>query len=245
MLYNINSIKLFIIEVKALKKILLIEDDEDIAFGIKVYLEKKEFQVNIGNSLAKGKEKFNLSYHLIIVDINLPDGTGYEFFSFVKSKSDIPIIFLTIIDEEKEIVKGLDIGADDYITKPFKLSVLESRINTVLRRVKRDITLDDILFSKDLKLIKSQTKVFKGNEEINITGREYKLLEMFMENQNQTLTRESILERLWDIEGDFVNDNTLTVMVKRLREKVEYNPNKPAIIKTIRGIGYRMESQHE
>ncbi|MBU5313995.1 response regulator transcription factor [Tissierella carlieri] len=228
-----------------MKKILLIEDDENISFGIKTYLEKKNFKVEIGDTLAKGKEKFNLSYDLIILDMNLPDGIGYEFFSFVKSKSHIPIIFLTVRDEDEEIVKGLDLGADDYITKPFKLSILESRINTVLRRVKRDNTSEDILFCKDLKLIKSQTKAFKNNEEINITGREYKLLEMFMENQNQTLTREFILERLWDIEGDFVNDNTLTVTIKRLREKVEDNWSRPMIIKTIRGIGYRMESEYE
>jgi DNA-binding response OmpR family regulator len=231
--------------VKLLKKILLIEDDENISFGIKTYLEKKDFQVEIGDTLAKGKEKFKLSYDLIILDMNLSDGIGYEFFSFVKSKSHIPIIFLTVRDEDEEIVKGLDLGADDYITKPFKLSILESRINTVLRRVKRDNIVDDILFCKELKLIKSQTKVYKDNEEINITGREYKLLEMFMENQNQTLTRERILERLWDIEGDFVNDNTLTVTIKRLREKVEGDYNKPKIIKTIRGIGYRMGNEDE
>ena len=132
-----------------MKKILLIEDDENISFGIKTYLEKKDFQVEIGDTLAKGKEKFKLSYDLIILDMNLSDGIGYEFFSFVKSKSHIPIIFLTVRDEDEEIVKGLDLGADDYITKPFKLSILESRINTVLRRVKRDNIVDDILFCKE------------------------------------------------------------------------------------------------
>jgi len=228
-----------------LKRILLVEDDDNISFGIKTYLEKKGFKVDIVDSLTKGKDKFSLIYDLIVLDVNLPDGTGYDFLSYVKLKSQTPIIFLTVRDEEKEIVKGLDLGADDYITKPFKLSVLESRINTVLRRVKRDTTLDDTLFCQDLKLIKSQTKVFKGKDEINITGREYKLLKMFMENQNQTLTRESILEKLWDIEGDFVNDNTLTVTIKRLREKIEDNPSKPKIIKTIKGIGYRMESEYE
>ena len=228
-----------------MKRILLVEDDDNISFGIKTYLEKKGFKVDIVDSLTKGKDKFSLIYDLIVLDVNLPDGTGYDFLSYVKLKSQTPIIFLTVRDEEKEIVKGLDLGADDYITKPFKLSVLESRINTVLRRVKRDTTLDDTLFCQDLKLIKSQTKVFKGKDEINITGREYKLLKMFMENQNQTLTRESILEKLWDIEGDFVNDNTLTVTIKRLREKIEDNPSKPKIIKTIKGIGYRMESKYE
>lgn len=228
-----------------MKRILLVEDDDNISFGIKTYLEKKGFKVDIVDSLTKGKDKFSLIYDLIVLDVNLPDGTGYDFLSYVKLKSQTPIIFLTVRDEEKEIVKGLDLGADDYITKPFKLSVLESRINTVLRRVKRDTTLDDTLFCQDLKLIKSQTKVFKGKDEINITGREYKLLKMFMENQNQTLTRESILEKLWDIEGDFVNDNTLTVTIKRLREKIEDNSSKPKIIKTIKGIGYRMESEYE
>ncbi|MBW4829489.1 MAG: response regulator transcription factor [Clostridiaceae bacterium] len=228
-----------------MRKILLIEDDENISFGIKTYLEKDDFKVDIEENLARGKKKFNLKYDLIILDMNLPDGTGYDFFSFVKSQSNIPIIFLTVVDEEEEIVKGLDLGADDYITKPFKLSILKSRINTVLRRVKRDKTLMDTLFCKDLKLIKSQTKIFKENKEIDITSREYKLLELFMENQNQTLTRELIIKRLWDIDGDFINDNTLTVTIKRLREKIEDNPNNPIIIKTIRGMGYRMENRYE
>lgn len=132
--------------MKHLRKILLIEDDENISFGIKTYLEKDSFKVDIGENLVGGKKKINLKYDLVILDMNLPDGTGYEFFSFVKSKSNIPIIFLTVVDEEEEIVKGLDLGADDYITKPFKLSILKSRINTVLRRVKRDKTLIDTLF---------------------------------------------------------------------------------------------------
>ncbi|NLY45361.1 MAG: response regulator transcription factor [Tissierella sp.] len=223
-----------------MKKILLIEDDENISFGIRTYLEKKDFKVEIGSSISKGKERLNTNYDLILLDMNLPDGTGYDFFEFVRLKSNTPIIFLTVIDEDEEIVKGLNLGADDYITKPFKLSILESRINTVLRRIKRDPSLDDMIFSNDLRLIKSQTKVFKGDMEISLTGREYRLLEMFMENKNQTLTRGLILEKLWDMDGDFVNDNTLTVTIKRLREKIEDNPNNPKILKTVRGIGYRM-----
>lgn len=228
--------------MRYLKNILLIEDDENISFGVKTYLDKRNFRVTVGDSVEKGKQIFRTSYDLIILDMNLPDGTGYDFLNFAKSKSNIPIIFLTVIDEDDEIAKGLNFGADDYITKPFKLLVLESRINTVLRRVKRDISLDDVIYSNSLRLIRSQTKVFKDDVEISLTAREYRLLEMFMENKNQTLTRGFILERLWDIEGDFVNDNTLTVTIKRLREKIEDNPYKPTILKTIRGIGYRMEN---
>ncbi|WMM23423.1 response regulator transcription factor [Tissierella sp. MB52-C2] len=225
-----------------MKNILLIEDDENISFGIKRYLDKRDFNVEIGNNISMGKEKFKTDYDLIVLDMNLPDGSGYDFLEFIKSKSNIPVIFLTVKNEDDEIVKGLGLGADDYITKPFKLSILEARINTVLRRVKRDISLDDVIFSNDIKLIKSQTKALKQGEEIFLTGREYRLLEMFMENKDQTLTRGFILERLWDIDGDFINDNTLTVAIKRLREKIEYNPNKPKILKTVRGIGYRMEN---
>ena len=227
-----------------MKNILLIEDDENISFGIKRYLDKRDFNVEIGKDISMGKAKFKIDYDLIILDMNLPDGSGYDFLRFVKSKSNIPVIFLTVKNEDDEIVKGLGLGADDYITKPFKLSILEARINTVLRRVKRDISLDDVIFSNDIKLIKSQTKVLKQGEEIFLTGREYRLLEMFMENKDQTLTRRFILEKLWDIDGDFINDNTLTVAIKRLREKIEYNPNKPKILKTIRGIGYRMENDN-
>ncbi|MBU5427039.1 response regulator transcription factor [Tissierella pigra] len=227
-----------------MKNILLIEDDENISFGIKRYLDKRDFNVEIGSDIATGKEKFKADYDLIVLDMNLPDGSGYDFLEFIKSKSHIPVIFLTVKNEDEEIVKGLGLGADDYITKPFKLSVLEARINTVLRRVKRDISLDDVIFSNDIKLIKSQTKVLKEDKEIFLTSREYRLLEMFMENKDQTLTRRFILERLWDIDGDFINDNTLTVAIKRLREKIEYNPNNPKILKTIRGIGYRMENNN-
>lgn len=227
-----------------MKNILLIEDDENISFGIKRYLDKRDFNVEIGSDIATGKEKFKADYDLIVLDMNLPDGSGYDFLEFIKSKSHIPVIFLTVKNEDEEIVKGLGLGADDYITKPFKLSVLEARINTVLRRVKRDISLDDVIFSNNIKLIKSQTKVLKEDKEIFLTSREYRLLEMFMENKDQTLTRRFILERLWDIDGDFINDNTLTVAIKRLREKIEYNPNNPKILKTIRGIGYRMENNN-
>lgn len=228
-----------------MKNILLIEDDENISFGIKIYLEKRDFRVTVGDCIKRGVKLFKTNHDLIILDMNLPDGTGYDFLKFVRSKSNTAIIFLTVIDEDSEIVKGLNLGADDYITKPFSLSILESRINNILRRIKRDISLDDEIMLSGLRLIKSQTKVFKGDIEVFLTGREYRLLEMFMENINQTLTREFILERLWDIESDFVNDNTLTVTIKRLREKIEDNPNKPKILRTIRGIGYRMENDNE
>lgn len=228
-----------------MKRILLIEDDENIVFGIKTYLEKRDFMVQKAGSVEEGKQLFNTGLDLILLDVNLPDGIGHELLSFIRSKSNVPIIFLTVIDEEKEIVRGLDLGADDYITKPFKLSILESRINTVLRRLKRDNSSDDVLFCGDFKLIRSQTKVYRCNEEINITGREYRLLEMFMENQNITLTRKILLDRLWDIDGDFVNDNTLTVTIKRLREKLEGSTSGTQIIKTIRGIGYRMDNEYE
>lgn len=218
--------------------ILLLEDDDNIAFGIRTSLQKKQIDVSCYSSLHAAKEHFSHEIDLVLLDLNLPDGSGYEFCRYVKELRDVPVIFLTVRDEEHDIVKGLDMGADDYITKPFLLSVLYSRINAVLRRTATGTETIPALFTcGSLSLNTDQTKVFLNHEEIELTAGEYRLLSVFMQNKNQTLTRTRLLELLWDANGSFVNDNTLTVTMKRLREKLK----NTSYIKTLRGIGYRLE----
>lgn len=218
-------------------KIFLIEDDYTITLGIKSFLRKNNFKVIHAENIEEGKKLFDIDIDLILLDLNLPDGIGYEFCRYVKAIKDIPVIFITVRDEEGDIVKGLDMGADDYITKPFKFSVLLSRINAVLRRTKRQNFEDEILRCKDIKIIKSQTKVYKNDCKISLTVREYNLLLLLLENKNRTLTRDVLLDKLWDANREFVNDNTLSVSIKRLREKL----GDASVIKTVRGLGYKVE----
>lgn len=218
-------------------KILMIEDDDTIAFGVKSFLLKNNYRVIHGKNLKEGKELFKTDIDLILLDLNLPDGSGFDFCSYIKSIKDIPIIFLTVIDEESSIIKGLDMGGDDYITKPFKLSVLQSRITAVLRRTLKEHIKGDVLWCKNIKVVKSEARVYKSNYEIELTVGEYNLLLQLLENKNCTLTRTTLLEKLWDCNGEFVNNNTLSVAIKRLREKL----GDDSLIKTVRGIGYRLE----
>lgn len=217
--------------------ILIIEDDDTIAFGIKSFLLKNNYRVIHGSNLKKAKELFNTDIDLILLDLNLPDGSGFDFCQYVKKIKDIPIIFLTIKDEESTMIKGLDMGGDDYITKPFKLNVLQARISAVLRRVVKQHMQEDVLCCKNIKLIKSESRVYKNDHEIKLTVSEYNLLLQLLENKNRILTRTILLEKLWDVNGEFVNNNTLSVAIKRLRNKLEDD----FFIKTVRGIGYRLE----
>lgn len=217
--------------------ILIIEDDDTIAFGIKSFLSKNNYKVIHGENLKKGKELFKNDIDLILLDLNLPDGSGFDFCRYVKEIKDVPIIFLTIKDEENTMIKGLDMGGDDYITKPFKLSVLQSRITAVLRRTLKQQIKEDVLWCNNIKVIKSESRVYKNNHEVELTVSEYNLLLQLLENKNRTVTRTILLEKIWDVNGEFVNDNTLSVTIKRLRNKLEDD----SFIKTVRGIGYRLE----
>ncbi|EJP6472206.1 response regulator transcription factor [Clostridium botulinum] len=217
--------------------ILIIEDDDTIAFGIKSFLLKNNYNVIHGENLKKGKELFTKDIDLILLDLNLPDGSGFDFCSYIKTIKDVPIIFLTVVDEESTMIKGLDMGGDDYITKPFKLSVLKSRITAVLRRTLKQNTEESVLCCKNIKVIKSESRVYKNSHEIELTVGEYNLLLKLLENKNRTLTRANLLKNLWDYNGEFVNNNTLSVAIKRLREKL----GDDSCIKTVRGLGYRME----
>ncbi|WP_068786773.1 response regulator transcription factor [Paenibacillus phocaensis] len=220
-----------------MKKILIVEDDETISFGLSAALRKHGFEPLACASLAAGEAAFAEAgdIALILLDWNLPDGTGYEFCRKVKAIRDVPVIFLTVRDEEQDIVRGLDLGADDYIVKPFRLSVLLSRINAVLRRTKN--AGQAVLSCGAIVLDKRKAAAWLAGRELSLTAGEYRLLSVLLEHKNQTLTRSQLLDKLWDAEGNFVNDNTLTVTIKRLREKLDHTD----CLKTIRGIGYRME----
>ena len=218
-------------------KILLVEDDKNIAIIISYYLQQEGFTINTAKTVKEGIEKIkNNEYDLMLLDINLPDGTGYALYQEMKNIQEIPTIFLTALDEEKDIVKGFDLGADDYITKPFHAGELLSRIKNVLRHniknAKKEI--EEKIKIKNVEINLSCGKVLKEGKEIELTALEYKILVMLFENRGKMITREQILSYIWDSEENFVNDNTLTVYIKRIREKIEDNPNKPEIIKTVR-----------
>ncbi|MDU2993819.1 MAG: response regulator transcription factor, partial [Clostridium sp.] len=187
------------------------------------------------------KEKISNSHiDIILLDVNLPDGNGYELCKEVRVDSEVPIIFLTACDEEVNIVMGLDLGADDYITKPVRVRELVARINAVTRRkgvVSKD-TEDNKIIVRDIKVLPLKYEVYKGDEKLQLTSVEYKLLLLLIENSGNVLTRKTLLEKLWDIEGDFIEESTLTVYIKRLREKLKEDKENP-YIETVRGIGYK------
>lgn len=219
-----------------MKKILLVEDNETIIMGLKYSLEQEGFQVISAKTAKKSKEKLdNKSIDIVLLDVSLPDGNGFEICKEIKEKNDIPVIFLTAQDEETSVVLGLDLGADDYIVKPFRTRELISRIKSVLRRYGKKEE-NNIIQHKNIKIDTISAKVYKNNKEIIFTSLEYRILLMLFTNQNKLITREQLLEKIWDIAGNFVNDNTLTVYIKRIREKLEDD----SIIKTIRGLGYRI-----
>ena len=225
--------------VKNMYKILVVEDDSSIRLGLKYYLEQEEFEVLEADSIKSAEDNLSNSIDLILLDINLPDGSGFDLFKEIKKEQDIPIIFLTANDLEVSVVMGLDMGADDYITKPFKARELVSRIKNVLRRTKGKSD-SNIIKIHDIVIDMKQAKVFKSGHDVMLTALEYKILLILALNPNTVFSREKILADIWDVNEAFVNDNTLTVYIKRIREKIEDDPNTPTIILTIRGFGYKV-----
>ncbi len=211
-------------------KIFLLEDDETLAFGIKTYLEKSGYKLSHASSLKEAKEIFDYSFDFIILDINLGDGTGFDFLDLYKIDRT-PVIFLTVNNSEEDIVKGLNLS-DDYITKPFKLSILKAKIESILRRVDGR---DEKLNYKGLVLDPKNYRASIDGEDLGLSLKEYELLSLLMKNRGNVLTRDRILELVWDLEGDFVEDNTLSASIKRLRKKLgDYS----YVVETVRGIGY-------
>ena len=220
-----------------MKTILIIEDDSNLSRGIAFSLEKEGFVVYSADNLNAGRNIFNKQdIDLIILDLNLPDGDGMDFCMEVRQKSDAPILMLTVRDLEADELAGLAAGADDYITKPFSVSILRARVQALLRRF--DITDKNIFQSGAFKLHTNNFKLFHGEKEIPISATEFRILRLLMDNAGKVLSKGQISDVLWENADEYIDDNALSVNISRLRSKIEANPKKPAIIKTIHGIGY-------
>lgn len=219
-------------------KLLLVEDDATLIRMVRDFLTSDGFQVCAvtGQTAAQAAMDWEKP-DLALVDISLAEGNGFGVFSDAKSRG-IPVIFLTASSDEFSVVTGLDMGADDYISKPFRPRELVSRIRNVLRRTKKRTS---IISLGDLTIDTDRGSVHRGGQEVYLSALEYKLLLVFIQHRGQTLTRDRLLEEVWDCAGDFVSDNTLTVYIKRLREKIEPDAQNPRYIRTVRGLGYRLE----
>lgn len=223
--------------------LLLVEDDDMIASGLSYSFEAEGFTIFRHETAKSALDEISRrEFGIAILDLSLPDGSGFDVCEAFKAKHSAPVIFLTAVDDEPNTVRGLEMGADDYITKPFRIRELLARIKTVLRR---NSAQTDILRFGKIRVHVSQGKVLKDGAEIILTASEYRLLLMLAQNKGQILSRNRLLESLWDSSGEFVNDNTLSVCIKRLREKLGDCPREPELIETVRGIGYRIRSQHD
>ena len=226
-----------------MNKICCVEDDSAILTALQYTLSQEGYQVMTAMTKTQGLELIQQeSFDLVLLDVTLPDGSGYEICKRMREDSrlkEIPVIFLTACDDEVNIVMGLDLGADDYITKPFRVRELISRMNSVLRRAGKKQAETTINY-QDLSSNTIAARVFKNNQEVFLTGMEYRLLLILATHRNQVMTRDQLFEAIWDLGGEYVNDNTLTVYIKRLREKLEDDPAHPQLIRTIRGLGYKL-----
>jgi DNA-binding response OmpR family regulator len=222
-----------------MSKILLIEDDDTIALSITFLLKQEGYKVITCSNISESKSKLlNNDYSIILLDISLPDGNGYDLCKYIKEKYNLPIIMITAKDSERDIIKGFDFGADDYITKPFKAGELISRIKNIIKRY-QGINDEEIIIN-NIKIDTKNYMIYKNDKIVELTPLEYKILLTLFQNKDIVLTREQILSNIWDSNDVYVNDNTLTVYIKRIREKIEKDSDNPKIIKTVRGIGYKV-----
>ena len=224
-------------------KILIVEDDLSLINGLSFALKKQGYESDVARTKLEANAVWkDKKYDLVILDVSLPDGSGFDICEKIRQTSKVPIIFLTAADEETDIIMGLDIGGDDYITKPFKLAVLMSRINAILRRSNNFEQKHTEISSNGITVQLLKGKVYKNGAPIDLTASEYKLLCMLMENKDIVLSAEQILSKLWDCDEKYVDNNTLTVYIRRLRSKIEDNPSKPKMIVTVRRMGYKWNS---
>ena len=223
-------------------EVFLLEDDAAIGMGLSYALENEGYKTTLTKTVSEAlKLVEEKAFSLYILDLTLPDGSGYDVCKAIRQKTDAPVLFLTAYDDEVNVVMGLELGADDYISKPFRIKELLARMKSVLRRCKID-TPDGCVRIKNLEIRTGEAKVFKDGKEIILTAMEYRLLLILLNNRGHILSRTALLENIWDVAGDFVNDNTLTVYIKRLRDKIEDEPENPSIIRTVRGMGYVIEN---
>jgi len=220
--------------------ILFVEDDATIAMGVEYSLKQDGFEVSLAYRLEEARSLLkNTPFDLVLLDLGLPDGSGYELCKEIRTAGNTPVIIISARDEETSVVLGLDLGADDYLTKPFRLREMISRMKAVLRRREPVEASDHALTCGDVTIVTQQAKVYKNAHGVFLTALEYRLLLALVANQGRVLTRAQILAQIWDVDEDFVNDNTLTVYIKRLREKLEDDPQNPTLIQTVRGLGYK------
>ena len=214
--------------------ILLVEDNESISKALKYSLEEKNYEVVVAESVKEFKSVFNESFELIILDVSFPDGNGFDLYDDYIKEKNVPTIFLTARDSEEDIVKGLDLGADDYLTKPFSTKELLARINRIISRNKKSniIKIKDIVFDTD------KMELFKNDEKINLSSMELSIFNYLISNLNKVVTREMILEKIWELTGNDVDDHTVTVYLKRIKDKVGEE-----IITTIKKVGYRIDGE--
>ena len=221
-----------------MKTILLLEDDQSLNRGISFKLKKEGYTVYSAFTIAEGLQLFDeQEFQLIISDVGLPDGSGFDFCEMIRSKSDVYILMLTALDQEIDMVTGYEMGADDYVTKPFSLMVLMSKIQAAMRRVSQTSN-EGMLSCETIQFDYVNNQLIKGGDSTILSKTEGKLLRYLMENAGQTVTKEQLLEALWDVDGQFVDENTLAVNIRRLRQKVEVDPSSPDYIKNLRGVGY-------
>lgn len=227
-----------------MKRIFFVEDDQSLIKGLSFALAKQGYETDIARTKLEAERLWqDGKYDLVILDVSLPDGSGYDICKMIRETSKTPIIFLTAADEETDIIMGLDMGGDDYITKPFKLSIFLSRVNALLRRSGNFEQPNTELSSNNIKADLLTRKVYKSGTEIELTASEYKLLCLFMQNPNIVLSPEQILSRLWDCDENYIDNSTLTVYIRRLRKKIEDDPSDPQNIVTVRRMGYKWNAK--
>ena len=223
-----------------MKRLFLLEDDLSLINGLSFALKKQGYEITVARTALEADVLWERGeYDLAVLDVSLPDGSGFDFCKKIRQTSKVPIMFLTAADEETDIIMGLDIGGDDYVTKPFKLAVFLSRINALLRRSENFGTAVTELNSGGICIQLLKGEVYKRGELVELTASEYKLLCLFLENPDQILSQEQILGKLWDVGGSYIDNNSLTVYIRRLRTKIEDDPGKPKRIVTVRGMGYK------